>query len=273
MSTSEVGVAVAQFAAGDDPDQNLAVIASLAAQARERGASVVVVPEYASYFRKDMGQDWVDNAQTLDGPFVGVLEALADELGLHIVAGLVESAERNRFSNTTVAVAPADGVVATYRKIHLYDAFGAKESDWVVPGPVAEPELFEVDGVRFGLQACYDVRFPEVTRCLADAGADVVCLPAEWVRGPLKEHHWRTLVTARALENTLYVAAAGRTPPIGVGNSMVVDPMGVTLAGLGEEQGVAVSWVSTERIREARNVNPALALRRFAVTPRDGDEN
>ncbi|HZK59138.1 MAG TPA: nitrilase-related carbon-nitrogen hydrolase, partial [Cryobacterium sp.] len=117
-------------------------------------------------------------------------------------------------------------------------------------------------------QTCYDIRFPEVTRRLVDAGADLVLVPAEWVRGPLKEQHWRTLVTARALENTIYLAAADHAPPVGVGNSMVVDPMGVELVTIGETTDVAVAWVSAERVAAVRAVNPALALRRFRVVER-----
>src|SRR5690606_7712975 len=101
------------------------------------------------------------------------------------------------------------------------------ESKWIAPGDLEAPQLFEVAGLKVGLQTCYDLRFPEVSRTLVDAGADVLAVPSEWVRGPLKEHHWRTLVTARALENTVYVAAADHPAPIGAGNSMVVDPMGV----------------------------------------------
>ena len=105
-----------------------------------------------------------------------------------------------------------------------------------------------------------------MTRRIVDAGADVVCMPAEWVRGPLKEAHWRVLTTARALENTVYVAAADHAPPVGAGNSMIVDPMGVELATIGEATDVAVAWVSRERIDAVRRINPALALRRFDVT-------
>jgi predicted amidohydrolase len=187
-----------------------------------------------------------------------------------VVAGLVERTdERHRFANTLVAVAPSGDLVAVYRKQHLYDAFGSRESDWVVPGEIVEPQLFEVDALRVGLQTCYDLRFPEVTRLLADAGADLVAIPAEWVRGPLKEHHWSTLLQARAIENTLYVAAADHTPPVGVGASAIIDPMGVTIAGLAETTGIAVAEVSRERIERVREVNPALALRRYRVVPRD----
>jgi predicted amidohydrolase len=119
------------------------------------------------------------------------------------------------------------------------------------------------------MQTCYDVRFPEVTRRLVDAGVDLVLVPAEWVRGPLKEQHWRTLLTARALENTVYIAAADHAPPIGVGNSMVLDPMGVELVTVGETTDVAVAWLSADRVRAVRVVNPAVHLRRFRVVDRE----
>ena len=152
--------------------------------------------------------------------------------------------------------------------MHLFDAFGVRESDWIVAGPIEAPQTFAVGGFTVGLQTCYDIRFPEVTRHLVDAGVDLMLLPSEWVRGPLKEHAWRTLVTARAIENTIFVAAADQAPPIGAGNSMIVDPMGVELVTIGENTDVAVAWISPERIRQVRHVNPALELRRFRVEPR-----
>lgn len=256
-------VAVAQFAPGADRAANLAEIGRLASVAAGRGAKLVVLPEYASYFSAPMGPAFAEHAEPLDGAFVSGLRALAASLDVVLVAGLVETAG-TRFRNTVVAV-DGTGLLAAYRKLHLYDAFGERESDWVEPGAIEEPQTFVVAGVRVGLQTCYDLRFPEVTRRLVDAGAELVLVPAEWVRGPLKEHHWRTFVTARALENTIYVAAADHTPPIGVGASLIVDPMGVAIASLGERADVAVAPVSADRIRDVRRVNPALALRRFRV--------
>jgi predicted amidohydrolase len=179
---------------------------------------------------------------------------------------LEQAPSGRRVSNTVIAVDPHGKRVAKYRKLHLYDAFGQKESDWVEPGEIEAPETFEVDGLVVGIQTCYDLRFPEMTRRLVDAGVDIVAVPSEWVRGPLKEHHWRTLVTARALENTVYLVAADHAPPIGVGNSMIVDPMGVELATIGETTDVAIARVSAARIARVREINPALALRRFTVT-------
>lgn len=273
QAIDSIGVAVAQFAPGADPVANLAVIEELTQVAASRGAALVVFPEYSSYFTDPLGPELVEAAEGLDGPFVAALAELAASAGVHVVAGLVERVDdAARFSNTLVALSPDGEVVATYRKQHLYDAFGSRESDWVVPGDLATPQTFELahafGSFTVGMQTCYDIRFPEVTRTLVDAGADLVLVPAEWVRGPLKEQHWRTLVTSRAIENTVYIAAADQTPPIGVGNSMIVDPMGVTLASLGEQRGVAVAWISSSRIAEVRATNPALALRRYRVTAR-----
>jgi predicted amidohydrolase len=263
-------VAVAQFAPGADAAVNLAEIERLAALAATRGARLVVFPEYSSYFTPDPGQDWQQAAEEVGGPFTERLAAIATRLGVHLVAGMIErlGGDERRVGNTVVAVAPGAGVVASYRKLHLYDAFGYTESSLVQPGEIEPPQTFTVGGLRFGLQTCYDLRFPEVTRRLADAGAQVVLLPAEWVPGPLKEYPWSTLIRARAIENTLYVAAAGQAAPTGSGTSMLVDPMGVVVTSLGEQTGVAVGEVSPERITEVRAKNPALELRRFTVVPR-----
>jgi Predicted amidohydrolase len=265
-------IAVAQFAPGDDEASNLESIRQLAEDAASRGALLVVFPEYSSYFTRGLGRDWVDHAQSLHGPFVRALAEIAAELGIHLVAGMLElvTGQDDRVANTVVAVHPAGEVVAHYRKMHLYDAFGSRESDRIVAGPIwaddAAP-VFPFGGFTVGLQTCYDVRFPEVSRRLVDAGADLIVLPSEWVSGPLKEHHWRTLVTARAIENTVYVAAADHAPPVGAGNSMVVDPMGVELVTVGEATDVAVAWISPKRLADVRHRNPALKLRRFTVAP------
>ena len=259
------GIAVAQFAPTADRDANLAVMRQLAETAVGRGATLVVFPEYSSYFTPTMGPDWITAAEAIDGPFATGLAAIATDLGVTVVAGMLESAGQ-RAHNTVLAIGPDGQRAAVYRKMHLYDAFGAKESEWIAPGEIAAP-TFEWGGLTVGLQTCYDIRFPEVTRALVDAGAELVVVPAEWVRGPLKEHHWRTLLTARAIENTIYLAAADHTPPIGVGNSMIVDPMGVELATIGEQAGVAVAELTPARLQGVRRVNPALALRRFGVHP------
>ncbi|TFD10510.1 carbon-nitrogen hydrolase family protein [Cryobacterium sp. TMT1-2-2] len=270
IDSDAVGVAVAQFAPGPDPALNLGTMRQLAETAAGRGAQLVVFPEYSAFFEPKLGPSFVAAAEPLDGEFVTALAALAAELGIHIVAGMLETTvDPARFSNTLVTLDDTGHLVATYRKLHLYDAFGDRESEWVLPGTVTDPETFDVGGLRVGLQTCYDIRFPEVTRRLVDAGVTLVLVPSEWVRGPLKEHHWRTLLTARALENTVFVAAADQTPPIGVGTSLIIDPMGVALVSLGEAADVAVAYLTPARVTAVRALNPALALRRFTVVPRE----
>ena len=266
-SPAAVGLGIAQFAPTASIDANLQHIAELTERAVGRGARIVLFPEYSSYFVDPFDESLAQNAQDIDGPFTAALIALAAQHGVHIVAGLLERAgDGRRVRNTVVAVDGA-GVQAHYRKLHLYDAFGQRESDWVEPGEVAPPQTFDVAGLRFGLMTCYDLRFPEVARLLADAGADAALVPSEWVRGPLKEHHWRTLLHARAIENTMYVGAADHPPPLGVGNSMIVDPQGVEIAAIGTATDVVVAHLDRSAVERVRRVNPALRLRRFGVAP------
>jgi len=265
--TDSLGIAVAQFAPTAGVDANLQLIAELATKAARRGAHVVLFPEYSSYFIDPFDASLAAHAQDVDGSFVAGLIEIADDLDLCLVAGLLERGTDGRRVRNTVVAVDASGVLARYRKVHLYDAFGQRESDWVEPGDLDPPETFERAGLRFGLQTCYDLRFPEASRALADADVDVALVAAEWVRGPLKEHHWQTLLMARAIENTMFVAAADHPPPLGVGHSMVVDPQGVSIATVGTTTDVAIAFVEREAIERVRRVNPALALRRYRVSP------
>jgi len=160
-------------------------------------------------------------------------------------------------------------VTAAYRKQHLYDAFGSLESEWIAPGPLSAPETFEVGGLRFGMITCYDLRFPEVMRAVVDAGAEAVLVPAEWVNGPLKERHWNTLLSARAIENTVFVAAADHPAPIGVGFSQILAPDGTVLASTSTGAGSAMAALRPEELERVRSINPALRLRRYRVSPVD----
>jgi len=259
-------VAVAQFAPGSD--DNLRSIAGLVEEAAGRGARLVVLPEYSAWFETPFTDALAAHAELLDGPFTRELSRLADRFGVWIVAGLVERAEGTRVHNTVVAV-DAGGVQASYRKQHLYDAFGDRESDRIAAGALGAPQTFRLDDLTFGLMTCYDLRFPESARVLLDAGVDVIVVPAEWVRGPLKEDHWSTLIRARAIENTAFVVAADQTPPIGVGRSMIVDPSGIVLASLGTQPGVAIATLDRSELERVRQLNPALELRRYRVEPRD----
>ena len=159
----------------------------------------------------------------------------------------------------------ADGgkLLAAYRKLHLYDAFSGLESANVVPGDTV-PSLVDIDGWKFGLETCYDVRFPELSKRLALDGADAILLPAAWVRGSLKEMHWEIMARARALENTVYVAALSEISARNIGCSMVVDPLGVPVSRAGAAEALITADMSRSVLEDARKVLPVLENMRFA---------
>lgn len=263
-------VAVVQFGPYTDKDANLATLREQVRAAAEHGARVVVAPEYSMFAVTRLDRRVVEAAEPITGPWVDGLRGLAAEFGVHLVAGVVEApggGESDRIYNTLVAAAPDAEFAAVYRKVHLYDAFGFRESDVVLPGEITHPAVFTVDGVVFGLQTCFDLRFPEGCRRVAAAGAHVLLLPAQWIPGPAKVDQWTTLLRARAIENTVYVAAADQAGPRGAGASMIVDPAGTLLAELGETAGIATARVDLAHLEQVRATNPSLSLRRFTVEP------
>ena len=253
-------IALGQMGAGPEKRQNLVRISKLAEAAAAAGADLVLFPE-AAMVGGASERSLVPFAESLDGPFVGELQSLAVKQSIAIVAGMFEPAESARVYNTVVVVAADGRLIGSYRKIHLYDAFGHRESDRIAPGD-GQTLVFELGGWRLGVLTCYEVRFPEVARRLAEQGAEALLLPAAWVRGPLKELHWDTLARARAIENTVYVAAAGQVSAVYAGLSAIYDPMGVAIVNAGETEGVVTGEVRRERLDEVRRLNPSLAMRR-----------
>ena len=249
-------VAVVQEAASLDPAVNRSRLGELT----PAGTDLVVFPEA---FARDFGQAGSDVspfAEPMDGAFAEEVEGVAEAARTTIVAGMFEaSTDPTRPWNTLVV---RGGTNASYRKIHLYDSFGYRESDRLLSGAV-EPALIKVGGFVIGLMTCYDLRFPELSRALVDAGAEVLVVPAAWLAGPRKVDHWRTLVRARAIENTCFVIAAGQPGPRYSGHSMVVDPWGEVLAEANDEPAVLTATLRREVMDECRNTNPSLSNRRM----------
>jgi predicted amidohydrolase len=227
-------------------------------------ADVVVLPEY---FQRDAGapdEPLGQDAETLEGPFVSALVERARVQGGLWVAGMLERSHDPARPFNTLVVADANGVRAAYRKIHLYDSFGFRESDRLSPGD-ATPTVVDLGGLRVGLMTCYDLRFPELARALARLGADLLVVPSAWVAGPRKVHHWRTLALARAVENLAYVAAVGQPGPRYTGHTLLADPRGDVLVEAGEQDDIVTGVVSASLVGEARRENPSLLNRRDDV--------
>ncbi len=259
-------VALCQLPVSEDPSVNLGRVRAAVADAAGRGATLAVFPE-ATLAR--FGSDLRSVAETTEGPFNQGLSVTAREHRVAIVAGVFEPAPGGRVYNTVVGYDAGGGLVAAYRKIHLYDALGQRESELVEPG--GEPVIGELGGLRIGFLTCYDIRFPELARALAAGRAQLLVVPAAWAAGLFKEEHWVTLVRARAIENTVWVAAAGQVPdpadpapgvPTGIGRSMLVDPMGTVRLDLGPGPGIAVGEVDTGITAKVRAVLPSLEHRR-----------
>lgn len=262
-------VALGQFAVSRDWQENAGTCIRFMTQAEQQGARLLVLPE-AVLARDNADPEWgVRAAQPLEGPFLTQILAASQAQTLTTVMTLHVPTADGRVVNALVAIRNGE-IIARYNKLHLYDAFMMQESRHVDAGNHVPP-LVDIDGMKVGLMICYDVRFPELARRLALDGADIMVLPAAWVRGPLKEMHWEVLITARALENTCYMVAAGECGPRNIGNSLVVDPLGVAIAKAGERPGLLYADLDPQRIMDARRALPVLVNRRFVRPELIGD--
>lgn len=260
-------IAVSQFSPGDDPAENAKVLVAATERAAASGASLLLAPEGSIVdFLTDPAAPQ-RAAQPLDGPFVSAVAAASREHRITVAVGtFVPDPGSDRVHNTLVVLQNGE-VVAAYRKIHLYDAFSSVESDTVTPG-VDAPLVVEIDGVTVGFATCYDLRFPELFRVLQTGGAQVIALASAWVKGPLKEEHWLTLLRARAIENTCYIVAADQAGRAGIGRSAAFDPFGLQLLDLGSANAAAGSVdIDLDRLAEVRKMLPSRLHRRFRIDP------
>ncbi|WP_245993197.1 carbon-nitrogen hydrolase family protein [Xylanimonas allomyrinae] len=263
-----VRLTLGQIEASADHAANRAAVTDVVREAAREGSDLVVLPEYASgYDPRAVGPA---HAEPLDGPFVTLLRELAREHGLSVVAGTTLPGAAPARAVNAVVVAADDGEIAgVYRKVHLYDAFGVRESDTLEPGPAdAAPVTFRVGDLTFGLLTCYDLRFPESARRAADAGAEALLVPAAWASGPLKADHWRTLLRARAIENTSAVVGVGLAGRGVTGRSLVATADGTVTLELDATPATATTTLDPAAITATRRTNPALANRRYTTTPR-----
>ncbi|MFJ2300255.1 carbon-nitrogen hydrolase family protein [Oerskovia paurometabola] len=271
-----VRVTIAQIEVSNDHAANLLVVRSAFTEAQRLQADLLVLPEYASGF--DPRGVGIEHAEPLDGPFVTTLQRWAAETGVAVIAGTTlpgtgAGTGATRAVNAVVAIDAGGHLVGVYRKVHLYDAFGHRESDRLEPGPVdVPPTTMSVGGLTFGVMTCYDLRFPESARRLVDAGADVLVVPAAWAAGDLKADHWRTLARARAIENTSVVLAVGQAGKGVTGRSLLVGPDGQVGLELDERAGLRTADVDPDALGAVREANPSLANRRYVVVPREQPE-
>lgn len=255
-------VAAGQFVVSPVWENNAPVCVSLMAQAAGRGVSLLVLPE-GILARDDTDIDLpIRAAQPLDGAFMTRLQEESAHNTMTTIFTVPVPSTPGRVVNMLVALR-AGNIVARYAKVHLYDAFSMQESERTDAGTVIAPVL-DVEGFKVGLMTCYDLRFPDMALALALQGADVLVLPTGWTRGLLKEQQWSTLLAARALDTTCYMIAAGECGNRNIGQSRIIDPLGVTIAAAADRPALIVAEIFRERIDQVREQLPLLQQRRFA---------
>lgn len=273
-----VKVAVVQMVSGREPLLNLEAAERLVGDAVAQGAKLVVLPEnFAVYNPVDL-PSLAEVAGDMTAPFQSFLSRLAKQHGIWLVGGSipvrpVRTDNDPRVFSSCLVFGPDGELAARYDKLHLFDvditdAQGRyRESERFRYGDSVV--TFDTPFARIGIAICYDLRFPELFRALAERGAEIVVLPSAFTR-LTGQAHWEILVRARAIENTGFLLAAGQGGRHDArretfGHSMVVDPWGVVLAGLGEGEGVAVATLDARTLSNTRERLPSLAHRRLRV--------
>lgn len=264
--------AVVQLQSTSDQERNLEVAIALIEQAAQAGARFVGTPENTNFLGPH--EEKVRRAEPLDGPTGKRFAELASRLRIHLLLGSFNerSEESGRCYNTSVLYSPSGEVLASYRKIHLFDVDVSeevrfKESRTIRPGVstvVARTELGPI-----GLSICYDLRFPGLYQKLVDDGAQILTVPSAFTLTTGKDH-WYPLLRARAIETQCYVLAPaqfGRHDDGGLrqsyGHSMIVDPWGQVLATAPEGPGFALAAIDLERVAKVRQAIPVQQHRRL----------
>lgn len=263
---TELSIALAQLENTADPAINLQKAHRFAQQAVSQGADMLIFPEmYMAFAEPDTPLAKI--VEEDNGAFVEGLKALAAETGLTITSGCWEaSSSDEHVYNTTYTLGPDGNTLAAYRKVHLFDALNMRESDLVTPGDELPP-VIDIAGLKVGFATCYDLRFPEIFRYLSGQGAQLIIMPSAWYQGSMKETHWLTLLAARAVENTLYMAGCNLIGPGFCGRSALFDPFGVQLANAGEAETLLIGKISTARIDSVRQKLPCLQNQRSDLFP------
>lgn len=265
-----------QLNSGNDLTANLRAACSGVRAAAERGAQLIMLPEYAALL-DGSGRVMRDNSYPEDQhPALPAFQALARETRAWLLPGSITvKIDDARMANRSYLLSPDGAVVARYDKIHMFDATlpsgkVIRESSAYRPG--AQAVVADLPWGPLGMTVCYDLRFPQLYRALAKAGAIFMAVPSSFQR-ETGVAHWQPLLRARAIENLCYVfapAMCGEHPGnrSTYGHSLIVDPWGKIVAELGTEPGVAIADIDAAEVARVRGMLPALEHDRDFAVPR-----
>jgi predicted amidohydrolase len=264
--------AAIQMTSVPDLQKNLTQAEELIDLAVRQGAELVGLPENFSFMGEE--KDKLAQADAIAQETETFLKKMAQRFQVTILGGgfPVPVDSTGKVYNTALLIAPNGQELAHYHKAHLFDVNVPdgntyQESSTVMAGKELPPVHFSEQLGNIGLSICYDVRFPELYRHLADKGADVVFVPAAFTAFTGKDH-WQVLLQARAIENTYYVIAPAQTGTNYArrqthGHAMIIDPWGTILADVGDKPGVAIAEIKPTRLEQVRRQMPSLQHRVF----------
>jgi predicted amidohydrolase len=260
-------VAVVQFKASTNKETNLKKIINYISKAAQNKATLVAFPEFMMFYTdsSQTPKQLANLAEKINGNFVNTIAKTAKQYRIQVIGSFYEkSNKKDRVYDTSFVIDKTGKVISTYRKIHLYDALGFRESDKMTSGSkITKPVKTSIGKV--GMMICYDLRFPEMSRSLASSGSEVLVAPSAWVKGDMKEEHWITINKTRAIENGCYVIAPDQVGNIYCGRSVVVDPYGKILLDMKKKQGIGYVNIELKKIKQIRKVLPLLKNRRTDV--------
>ena len=273
--TETLRVACVQPSSGQDREANLAAAAKLVREACAAGAELVALPENVALMEHRTALVQASAVPLERHPAARFFSALAEETGVWLLAGSMGvSASDGRSANCSVLIDPSGAIVATYDKIHMFDVdlpTGESYRESAAFRPGGQAVVAETPWGGLGMTVCYDLRFPQLYRALAHAGARLIAVPAAFTK-LTGEAHWHVLLRARAIETGCFVLApcmwgshsGGRKT---YGHSLIVDPWGEVLADGGEGVGIAMADLELARVERARATIPALAHDRAFLPP------
>jgi len=258
--------ACVQNTASEDPVASLAVVSNLIRRARDAGAELITTPEMCIMMEPRRTEALAKASAEAEHIGVAAFRDLARETGAWLLSGsFAVHCDGERMWNRSFLFAPDGRIVARYSKIHMFDVDLPngevyRESNRFKPGE--EAVLAELPWGTLGMTICYDLRFPQLYRHLAQAGADFLTIPSAFTK-PTGEAHWHVLMRARAIETGCFVISAAQTGTHFAnrktyGHSLIVAPWGEVLADGGTEVGIVTAEIDTARIAEARGRVPSL---------------
>lgn len=262
--------ALVQMKSSVNKEQNMAYSLELINEAAKNKARLICFPEFQmAYSPPEQKPEALHKiAEKISGNFVSTLSYSAKQHKINVIATIYEIINTNKQNHkvfdTAIIINDLGKLQSVYRKVHLYDALGFKESKKLVAGSIIERPTRTSVG-NLGLLICYDMRFPEISRILTVNGASILVSPSAWVAGFMKQEHWEIMVKARAIENGVYVIAPNQVSNIYCGHSMVIDPFGSTLVDMGNREGIEIIDIDSSRIDTIRRTLPLLMNRRTDV--------